>query len=181
VAAVELNLSCPNLEGGGRSFALDPEATREAVAACRAAAGLRLWAKLSPNAGNVVEVARAAEEAGAEALIVGNTLLALALDHRRRPALANRTGGLSGAPLKPVNLRVVDEIARTCRLSIVGCGGVATLGDLLDYFAAGATAVAVGTATFPRPATMAKILDDLEAHCTAEGVSAEALVRRRQN
>jgi len=179
VAAVELNLSCPNLEAGSRSFALDPDATGEAVAACRAASRLPLWAKLSPNAGDAVAVARAAEEAGAEVLIVGNTLLALAFDHRHRPALANRTGGMSGAPLKPVNLRIVDEIAGASRLPVVGCGGIASLSDVLDYFAAGATAGAVGTATFARPATMARILDDLAAHCAAEGVTAAALVRRR--
>lgn len=179
VAAVELNLSCPNLEAGGRSFALDPDATGEVVAACRAASSLPLWAKLSPNAGDVAAVARAAEEAGAEALVAGNTLLALAFDHRRRPAVANRTGGLSGTPLKPVALRIVDEIARTCRVPVVGCGGIATLSDVLDYVAAGASAVAVGTATFARPSAMARILDDLAAHCAAEGVSWQAMVRGR--
>lgn len=179
VAAVELNLSCPNLEAGGRSFALDPVATREAVAACRAASSVPLWVKLSPNAGSPAEVARAAEEAGAEAVVAGNTLLGLAFDHRRRPVVANRTGGLSGAPLKPVALRIVDEIASATRLPIVGCGGIASLSDALDYFAAGATAVAVGTANFARPATMARILDELAAHCASEGVRARDLVRRR--
>jgi dihydroorotate dehydrogenase (NAD+) catalytic subunit len=179
VAAVELNLSCPNLEAGGRAFALDPVATGEAVAACRAACRLPLWAKLSPNAGAPVEVARAAEAAGAEALVVANTLLALAFDHRRRPAVANRTGGLSGVPLKPVNLRIVDEIAAASRLPIVGCGGIATLDDVLDYMAAGATAVAVGTATFSRPSTMVRLVDELAEHCAREGVAARDLLRRR--
>jgi len=179
VAAVELNLSCPNLEAGGRSFALDPAATGEAVAACRAASRLPLWAKISPNAGAPVEVARAAGEAGAEVIVAGNTLLALAFDHRRRPVVANRTGGLSGAPLKPVALRIVDEVASLTGLPVVGCGGIATLADVLDHFAAGATAVAVGTANFARPATMARILDELARHCAAEGVTARELVRRR--
>jgi len=181
VAAVELNLSCPNLKAGGRNFALDPEATGAAVAACRAAVELPLWAKLSPNAGAPAAIARAAEEEGADALVVANTLLALAFDQSGRPAVANRTGGLSGAPLKPVNLRIVDEVFAATRLPIVGCGGITTLEDVLHYMRAGATAVAVGTATFARPSAMMHILDALAAHCVAGGVTVRDLVRRRES
>lgn len=177
VVAVELNLSCPNLEAGGRSFATDPAAAAAVVAACRSAA-VPLWAKLSPNAASPAEVARAAADAGADALVVGNTLTALALRRDGSPALSNRTGGLSGAPLKPVNLRVADEVARAVRLPLIGCGGIAALQDALDYFAVGCCAVAVGSATFSRPTAMVRLIDDLAAHCASRGVAARDLVRR---
>lgn len=177
VEALELNLSCPNLEAGGRAFALDPGPTAVAVAACRAATTLPLWVKLSPNAGAPVEVARAAVGAGADALILGNTLLGLAFANGR-PALSNRTGGLSGAPLKPVALRIVDDVARSVPAPVIGCGGVATLGDVLDYMAAGASAVAVGTATLARPSTMVHLIDALAEYCDANGLSARDLSAR---
>ncbi|MBJ3776267.1 dihydroorotate dehydrogenase [Acuticoccus mangrovi] len=178
LGAIELNLSCPNLEAGGRAFALDPDETHRAVAACRAATGLPLWCKLSPNAGAPVEVAKAAVAAGGDALIVSNTMLALALDAEGRPRLANRTGGLSGAPVKPVNLRIVDEIASALDVPIIGCGGVASLKDVLDYFAAGASAVAVGTATLSRPSTMIHLIDALADYCLTHGVGVRDLIRR---
>jgi dihydroorotate dehydrogenase (NAD+) catalytic subunit len=177
VAALELNLSCPNLEAGGRAFALDPGPSAAVVAACRAASALPLWAKLSPAAGAPAEVAKAAVGAGADALILGNTLIGLAL-RDGRPALANRTGGLSGAPLKPVALRIVDEVCRTVPAPVIGCGGVSSLGDVLDYFAAGASAVAVGTATLARPSAMVHLIDALAAHCDAHGLAARDLRRR---
>lgn len=170
-AALELNLSCPNLEEGGRAFALDEDATAAVTAACRAVTVAPLWVKLSPNAGSPVAVARAAERSGAAALIVANTQLALALSHSRRPRLANRTGGLSGAPLKPVNLRLTDEIACAVSLPVIGCGGIASLADALDYLAVGASAVAVGTATFARATAMPDLIAALRAHCDFHGVS----------
>jgi dihydroorotate dehydrogenase (NAD+) catalytic subunit len=176
-AAIELNLSCPNLEAGGRAYALDPAATGRVVAACRGRTELPLLAKLSPAAGDPVAVAKAAITAGADALVIANTLLGLAL-RDGRAALANRTGGLSGAPLKPVVLRIVDEVARQTGAPIVGCGGVATLADVLDYMAVGATAVAVGTATLARPSSMPRLLDALAAHCDRLGVAAPDLRRR---
>lgn len=175
IAALELNLSCPNLEAGGRAFALDPDAARAVVAACRSRTGLPLWCKLSPNAGRPVEVAQAAAGAGADALIVANTQLALVLDAAHAPALANRTGGLSGPPMKPVNLRLVDAIVRAVDLPVVGCGGVARLADVLDYLAVGASAVAVGTATLSRPSTMVQLIDALAAHCAERGCTARDL------
>ena len=177
VAAVELNLSCPNLEAGGRAFALDAAATALVVAACRASP-LPLWCKLSPNAGAPADVARAAEDAGADALIVANTITGMALRRDGSPALSNRTGGLSGAPLKPINLRLTDEVARATGLPIVGCGGITTLADALDYLAAGASAVAVGSATFSRPLTMVTLIDALAAHCATRGIAARELTRR---
>lgn len=177
-AALELNLSCPNLEEGGRAFALDPGPTEAVVRACRAVTAKPLWIKLSPNAGRPGEVAAAAQAAGADALIAANTQLALALKPDGAPALANRTGGLSGPPLKPVNLRLVDEIANRVDIPIIGCGGVSTLADVLDYMAVGATAVAVGTATLVRPTAMVSIIDALAAHCVTHRCSVRDLIRR---
>lgn len=177
--ALEVNLSCPNLEAGGQAFALDPAATRNAVAACRSATRLPLWCKLAPHAGRPQEVAKAAEDAGADALILANTLLAFAVDEAGKPRLANRTGGLSGRPVKPVALRLVDEAAQAVAIPLIGCGGVFTLRDVLDYFSAGASAVAVGTATFHRATTMVDLIDALACHCTAKGIAAADLVARR--
>ncbi|MCF3936277.1 dihydroorotate dehydrogenase [Acuticoccus sp. M5D2P5] len=179
IAAIELNLSCPNLEAGGRAFALDPGPAADVVRACRAATGLPLWCKLSPNSGIPGQVAEAIEANGGDALIVANTMLAIAFDKEGNPRLANRTGGMSGLPLKPINLRLTDEIARRVALPIIGCGGVATLQDALDYFAAGASAVAIGTATLSRPTTMVHLIDALDAHLTERGLAAQDLVRRR--
>ncbi|UOM35981.1 dihydroorotate dehydrogenase [Acuticoccus sp. I52.16.1] len=178
IDAIELNLSCPNLEEGGRSFALDPAASAEVVAACRATA-LPLWAKLSPNAEDIAAVAAASVEAGADALIVANTLTGIAFRRDGRPALANVTGGLSGMPVKPVNLRCTYQVAQKLPgVPIVGCGGIATLQDALDYMAAGASAVAVGSATFSRPLAMPNLIDALATHCTARGIAARDLPRR---
>ncbi len=176
IDGLELNLSCPNLEAAGDLFAANPAATARVVAACRAATALPLWCKLTPVAGAPSEVARAAEGAGADALILTNTMPALALDPSGRPRLANRTGGLSGAPLKPIVLRLVDEVCRATELPLIGCGGVSQLKDALDYFAAGASAVAVGTATLARPSAMARLIDALEAHLEAAGLTAREIV-----
>ncbi|MEM8663623.1 MAG: dihydroorotate dehydrogenase [Pseudomonadota bacterium] len=178
--ALELNLSCPNLEEGGRAFALDPGPTAAVVAACRRATSRPLWIKLSPNTGQASAVARAAQDAGADALIMGNTQLALVLKGDGSPALANRTGGLSGRPLKPVMLRLVDEIAQATQLPIIGCGGICELSDVLDYMAVGASAVAVGTASLARPQAMPELIDALAAHCAAHGLAARDLVKRRR-
>lgn len=177
-AAIELNLSCPNLEEGGRVFALEAETTAAALSACRRVTDRPLWAKLSPNAGRPGDVAAAAQAAGADALIVANTVLALALGQDGDAVLGNRTGGLSGRPVKPITLRLVDEIARRTGLPIIGCGGVSTLRDVLDYMAAGASAVAVGTATLARPHTMVALIDALDAHCSARDCAARDLCHR---
>lgn len=176
VDGLELNLSCPNLEAAGDLFAASAQATARVVSACRAATALPLWCKLTPIAARPSEVARAAEGAGADALILTNTMPAMAFDAAGRPRLANRTGGLSGAPLKPIVLRLVDEVRRASGLPLIGCGGVAGLADVLDYFAAGASAVAVGTATLARPATMDRLIDALAVHCEALGCDAAAIV-----
>lgn len=177
---LELNLSCPNLEAGGEIFAARAASAAAVVNACRPRTSLPLWCKLTPAAGAPAEVARACEAAGADALIVGNTLPALVLAPDGGQRLANRTGGLSGPPLKPVALRLVDELARAVSVPLIGCGGVFTLADVLDYFAAGASAVAVGTATLARPSAMARLIDALDAHLDAAGLTLDALIAERR-
>ncbi|GAB5375205.1 MAG: dihydroorotate dehydrogenase [Acuticoccus sp.] len=176
IDGLELNLSCPNLEAAGDLFAANPEASARVVAACRAVTSLPLWCKLSAAASRPADVARAIEVAGADALILTNTFPAMALDAAGRPRLANRTGGLSGAPLKPIVLRLVDDVRRATALPLIGCGGISTLRDALDYFAVGCSAVAVGTATLVRPRAMDRLIDDLAAHCAAHGLAAHEVV-----
>ncbi|MEM8665112.1 MAG: dihydroorotate dehydrogenase [Pseudomonadota bacterium] len=179
-AALELNLSCPNLEGDGHLFAADPAAARRAVRAARAATARPIWCKLSPAVGAAGDVARACAEGGAAALIVGNTMPAMAFGKAGAPILSNRTGGLSGQPLKPVMLRLLDEISRATSLPLVGCGGVETLDDLLDVFSAGGSAAAIGSATLRRPSAMARVLDALDDYLDATSESLAALTARRR-
>ncbi len=172
VAAIEANISCPNIEEDGRAFAMRPPSTFDVVRRMREATELPLWAKLSPNTGETPEVARAAEEAGADALVVANTALAMAIDVRtRRPRLGTLMGGLSGPALKPITLRMAYQCARATGLPVIGCGGIATVEDVVEYMIAGATAVQVGTATFVRPTVMADLVDGLAEWCAREGIA----------
>ena len=171
VAVIEANISCPNIEEDGKAFAMRPRSTRDVIRRMREATNLPIWAKLSPNTGETPEVARAAEEAGADALVVANTALAMAIDIRtRKPMLGSLMGGLSGPALKPVTLRMAYQCARATGIPVVGCGGIATVEDVVEYLVAGSTAVQVGTATFIRPTTMVELVDDLAAYCAAEGI-----------
>jgi dihydroorotate dehydrogenase (NAD+) catalytic subunit len=174
VAAVEVNVSCPNLEDRSRMFSHSATATAEAVAAC-AAAGLARWAKLSPNSADLVDVAGAALEAGAEALTLTNTLLGLSVDpSRRQPVLA---GGLSGRALHPVALRAVfDCRAAFPDAAIVGAGGVATGADAREFLLAGADAVQVGTATFADPRAPWKVQHELARWCARHRTTVRALI-----
>ena len=152
VAAVELNISCPNLDCGGMSFGVDPRLASELVGSVRTKTGLPLLVKLSPNVTDIAEIARAIEGAGADGLSVINTLLGMAIDAKtRRPQLANLTGGLSGPAIKPVALRMVWQVYNAVKIPIVGMGGIATGEDAVEFFIAGASAVAVGTANFVNP------------------------------
>lgn len=171
VAVIEANISCPNIEEDGKAFAMRPRSTREVIRRMREATDLPIWAKLSPNTGETPDVARAAEEAGADALVVANTALAMAIDIRtRKPMLGSLMGGLSGPALKPVTLRMAYQCARATDIPVVGCGGITTVEDVVEYLVAGSTAVQVGTATFIRPTTMKDLVDDLAAYCAAEGI-----------
>lgn len=172
VAAIEVNISCPNIEEDGKAFAIRPSSTYEVMRRLRKATNLPLWAKLTPNTGETPDVARAAEEGGADALVVANTILAMAIDIRtRRPKLGNLMGGLSGPSLKPIALRMAYQCARATRIPVIGCGGISTVEDVLEYLIAGASAVQVGTATFINPTAMLGIIDGLAAYLEAEGLS----------
>jgi dihydroorotate dehydrogenase (NAD+) catalytic subunit len=175
VAAVELNISCPNVGRGGIQFAVDPEAAGAVTAAVRRATELPLMVKLSPNVADVRAIAKAIEGAGADAISAVNTLSGIAIDaHRRKPLLGNVYGGLSGPAIKPVALRVVYEVAQVVRIPIVAIGGIGSLDDVLDFMAAGAVAVQVGTALFADPALPVRLIDELAAHCREHGLGSTA-------
>jgi dihydroorotate dehydrogenase (NAD+) catalytic subunit len=178
VAGIELNISCPNVGKGGLQFAIDRDAARAVTAAVRRATGLPLLVKLSPNVADVRPIARAIEEAGADAITAINTLSGLAVSaDRTRAFLGNTYGGLSGPAVKPVALRVVYEVAQTVSIPIVGIGGVTSVGDVLDFMACGAVAVQVGTALFADPELPVRLVGELRAECHRRGLaSCEPLV-----
>lgn len=166
VAAIEANISCPNIEEDGKAFAMRTESTEKVTRALREATRLPLWVKLTPNTGNVPEVAQAAEAAGADAVVVSNTILAMAIDlNTFKPCLGNTMGGLSGPAIKPIILRQVFQCAKVVKIPVIGCGGISTAADAVEYLLAGAAAVQVGTATFLQPAAMTTIIDELTAFC----------------
>lgn len=172
VAAIEVNISCPNLEDDGKAFAMRPESTREIVRRLRDSTGLPLWAKLTPNAGDVAAVAQAAEEGGADALVVANTILAMSIDvATRRPSLGNVMGGLSGPAVKPIILRMAYQCVRAATIPVIGCGGIATARDALEFLIVGCRAVQVGTAAFIHPCALVDVVEGLEAHCRANGIA----------
>lgn len=171
VAAIEANISCPNLEADGMAFATSAEATYRVIAAIRQRTEHPVWAKLTPNAASVAAIAQAAEAAGADAVVMGNTLLGMAIDIRtRKPRLGNVMGGLSGPAIKPVALRMVYQCARSVRIPIVGCGGIATAEDAIEFMLAGASAIQVGTASFRDPGVMQKIIDGIGQYCREMGI-----------
>ncbi len=138
----------------------------------RAATKLPLWVKLTPNTGDIAEVARAAEAAGADAVVVANTFLSMAIDLKTfKPCLGNVMGGLSGPAIKPIVLRQVFQCAKAIKIPVVGCGGISTAEDAIEYMLAGATAVQVGTATFLQPAAMISVIDGIEMFCLQREIS----------
>ena len=172
VAALEVNISCPNVKQGGIVFGTDPNCAASVVAACRAATKKTLIVKLSPNVTDIVEMAQACEGAGADALSVINTLTGMAIDlERRRPVLANVTGGLSGPAIKPIALRMVWQVARAVKVPVIGIGGIMSANDALEFILAGATAVQVGTASFVNPSAAQEIAEDMEQWLAARGIA----------
>ena len=163
LAGYELNISCPNVKCGGMQFGSDPGLAAEVVGAARKAASKRpLWVKLSPLVTDIGLIARAAEEAGANALTVANTYPAMAIDFRTgRSRLGYPTGGLSGPAIKPITLRLVWETRKAVKIPIIGLGGIETVEDVLDYLAVGASAVQVGTASFTDPKASQRLSDTL--------------------
>ncbi|HEX7385973.1 MAG TPA: dihydroorotate dehydrogenase [Castellaniella sp.] len=173
VVAIEANISCPNLEADGLAFAMSPETTLAAVRAVRRETTLPVWAKLTPNVAHVAEIACAAETGGANALVMGNTVLGMAIDvHTRKPRLGNVMGGLSGPAIKPIALRMVYQCHRSVSIPVIGCGGIACAEDVVEFMLAGASAVQVGAASFQDPGILYKITQDLVRFCEAEHVAA---------
>ncbi|MBP7246921.1 MAG: dihydroorotate dehydrogenase [Brachymonas sp.] len=171
VAALEMNISCPNVKQGGIVFGSDPACAAGVVAACRAATSKPLIVKLSPNVTDVVAMAKACADAGADALSLINTLIGMAIDiNTRRPVLANVTGGLSGPAIKPVALRMVLQVARAVKLPIIGIGGIMSATDVIEFMLAGASAVQIGTASFITPGIAEQIVQDLQAWMVANKV-----------
>jgi len=172
IAAYELNISCPNVKTEGLCPALSPQTTFDLVKRLKAASRRPLITKLSPNVTSIVEIARAAEEAGTDAISLVNTFLAMALDlETRRPKLRNVFGGLSGPAIKPVALRMVYQVASQVRVPVIGMGGIMTGMDALEFLVAGAAAVEVGTANFVDPDAAVRIVREVERWCEAHGVS----------
>ena len=182
IAAIELNISCPNVERGGMLFGNSPPLTRSLVAKVRAVTQRPLIVKLSPNAPDLVESARAAREAGADILSLVNTFVGMAIDpETARPRISFGTGGLSGPAIRPLAVRMVYQVARALPdVPLMGIGGIAELSDVLEFLAAGATAVQVGTANFKDPAVSGRLVKELAAYCEAERTTVSALVGRAQ-
>ncbi len=162
VSLIEVNISCPNVHGGGIAFGTSPEAAAEVTRAVKAVAKKPVFIKLSPNVTNIAEIARACEDAGADGLSLINTLLGMRIDlKKKKPLLANRTGGLSGGAVFPIALRMVYDVYEAVKIPIIGMGGVSTAEDVIEMMLAGATAVQVGAANLVDPYACRDIINDL--------------------
>jgi dihydroorotate dehydrogenase (NAD+) catalytic subunit len=171
IAAYELNVSCPNTAHGGIQFGCDPRLLDEVVnAACRVSQR-PLIVKLSPNVTSIAHMARVAEEAGADAISLVNTFMAMAIDaETRKPRIANVTAGLSGPAIKPIALRMVYDASQAVKIPVIGMGGISTAADIVEFMLAGATAVEIGTASFWDPVATEKIAGELERWCAAHDI-----------
>jgi len=171
LAAYELNISCPNVSKGGAHFGSDPKLAAEVVEAVRKVAKRPLWVKLSPNVTSIAEIARAAEAAGADALTVANTYIAMSVDaETRKSRLGNLMGGLSGPAIKPITLRLVYEASRAVKIPVIGLGGIEKVEDVAEYLVVGAAAVQVGTASFVDPRATFRLLEGLERWCHGSNI-----------
>ena len=166
IAAYELNVSCPNTAHGGIQFGSDPRSLDEVVNAARRVSQRPLIVKLSPNVTSIAHMARVAEEAGADAISLVNTFMAMAIDaETRKPRIANVTAGLSGPAIKPLALRMVYDASKAVKIPVIGMGGISTAVDIVEFMLAGATAVEIGTASFWDPVATEKIAGELERWC----------------
>ena len=164
VAGLEANISCPNIKAGGIEFGTDPQVAGKLVTRIKAVCAKPLWVKLSPNVTDIVAVAKAVEQAGADAISAINTLKGMAIDlDERQPILANVTGGLSGPAIKPIALRMVYEIARAVKIPVVGIGGITSARDALEFIVAGASVVQIGTASFVDPRAPIQIIAGIKS------------------
>lgn len=170
IAALEINVSCPNIARGGYCFGWDPGMSAEVTRAVREVTTLPIIVKLSPGATDIVSVAQAVENAGADAISLINTMVGMAIDVRKRkPLLANQTGGLSGPAIKPIAVRMVYQVAAAVQVPVIGMGGIMGLWDALEFFLAGASAIQIGTGIFVDPGLPIRLIDELAAWIDAEG------------
>lgn len=170
VDALEMNVSCPNVKAGGHTFGQDPKVLFEVVSSVRAATKLPLVVKLAPNVPSIVPYVKACEDAGANALSMINTIPAMVIDiEKRRPVIANKTGGLSGRGIHPAAVKIVYDAHNATKLPILAMGGIYEAKDAIEFFLAGATAVAVGTATFTNPNIVSEVYDGIVAYCERHG------------
>lgn len=171
VSGIEVNISCPNVQHGCLEFGADPESAASVTRAVRQSTSLPVWVKLTPNVTDIVVIAEAVAEAGADAIVLINTLKGIAIDiHKRQPLLGNVTGGLSGPAIKPVALRMVYDVAGAVDVPVIGCGGIATAVDALEFIMAGASAVQVGTANLSHLRAPIEVLEGIEQFMQKEGI-----------
>ncbi len=171
VSGIEVNVSCPNIKAGGAEFGANPESAARVITAVKSATSLPILVKLTPNTSDIVKVAIAVAEAGADAISLINTLKGMYIDiTTRRPLLGNGTGGLSGPAIKPIALAMVYEVAGAVELPVVGCGGITTGSDAIEFIMAGASAIQVGTATFTNPRAPLDVLEGIEQFMKKEGI-----------
>ena len=179
--ALEINVSCPNVEKGGSQFSSDPEVLTEVVSSVRKATGKFLIVKLSPNVTDITLLAKAAENAGADALSVCNTFVGMSIDLKtRKPHLANRTGGLSGPAIKPLVLNLVYQTVRAVQIPVIGIGGISSGEDAVEFLLAGAKAVQIGTANFIDPASTLHVIEGIRRYCLANGVNNLSELKMRE-
>jgi len=172
IAAIEVNISCPNVKAGGMVFGVDPKAAFRVVRGVRDQTTKPLIVKLSPNVSDITEIALAAQEAGADCLSLINTITAMVVDiETRRPRLANITGGLSGPAIKPVAVRMVWQVARVAKIPVIGIGGIMKAEDALEFFIAGASAVQIGTANFINPQVTTDVLEGIETFLAERNIA----------
>jgi dihydroorotate dehydrogenase (NAD+) catalytic subunit len=172
IAALEVNLSCPNIKEGSAVFGTNPAMFRSCIAAVRKATRLPLIPKLAPNVSDITEYARAAEGEGADAISLINSFPAMAVDiETRKPKIANKVGGLTGPAIKPIAVRLVWMAARSVKIPVIGMGGIYSPEDAVEFMMVGASAVAVGTANFTDPGTALRVVDGLAAYCARQGVA----------
>ena len=171
VAIIELNVSCPNVHGGGMSFGTSPDSVAEVVRAVKKVITKPLYVKLTPNVTDIVAIAKAAEEAGADGICLINTMLGMRIDTRtRRPIIANTMGGFSGAAVFPVAVRMVYQVSKACSIPVIGCGGVETASDVIEMMMAGASAVEVGAANLRNPYACKEIIEALPQEMERLGI-----------
>jgi dihydroorotate dehydrogenase (NAD+) catalytic subunit len=177
VSAIEVNISCPNVDKGGLEFGVDPHMAAAVTTAVRKATRLPVWVKLSPEAGRIGDIARACETAGADALCAINTIRGLAIDAETwKPRLSNRTGGMSGPALKPVALRMVWEVVRAVKLPVIGIGGITNALDAVEFLLVGASAVQIGSANFRDPLAAQRVVAGIVEYCERRAMDVRDLI-----